>query len=365
MHASPCSPSPLVRNHQLALPKPTHVISVVGCHAEGEIGDVIVDGVAPPAGATLFEQMRTMERDHDHIRRLLLCEPRGSVARHINLLVPTLREDCATGVIIMEPTEYVPSSGSNLICVATVLLETGRVPMLEPETIVGIEAPGGPVRVRARCRDGKVESVELENVASFADKLDARLEVEGYGTITLDVAYGGMFYALVDGTKLGFRVDGDEARDLAILGEKIRLAAREQLDVVHPENPGINGVSIVQIHRPFEGVGKITRNTCIVAPGRSDRSPTGTGTCARMAVLHARGQMHVGDWMIHESLIGSQFRGRILSETTVAGRAAIIPAIEGRAWITGHHQYVLDPADPWPSGYVLNDTWGVTGETKQ
>ena len=341
------------------------VISVVGCHAEGEVGDVIVGGVLPPKGATLFEQMRTMEREHDDIRRMLLCEPRGSVARHVNLLVPTARDDCATGVIIMEPTEYVPSSGSNLICVATVLLETGIVEMKEPETIVGIEAPGGPVRVRAKCRAGKCESIVLENVPSFVDRLDSSIEVPGHGTVTLDVAYGGMFYAVVDGTQHGFEVTADEARDLAIFGEKVRLAAREQLDVVHPGNPGIRGVSIVQINRPFAGVGEVTRNTCIVAPGRSDRSPTGTGTCARMAVLHARGQMHVGDSMVHESLIGSRFRGTILGETTVGGRPAILPSIEGRAWITGFHQYVVDAADPWPEGYVLNDTWGVTGKTAQ
>lgn len=344
----------------------THrVISVVGCHAEGEVGDVIVGGVLPPAGATLFEQMRTMEREHDDIRRMLLCEPRGSVARHINLLVPSTRDDCATGVIIMEPTEYVPASGSNLICVTTVLLETGMVAMHEPETIVSIEAPGGPVRARAKCQGGKCVSVELENVPSFVDRLDATIDVEGMGSVTLDVAYGGMFYAIVDGTRLGFDVVADEARDLAIAGERIRAAAREQLDVVHPANEGIRGVSIVQINRPFEGVGNVTRNTCIVAPGRSDRSPTGTGTCARMAVLHARGLMRNGDWMIHESLIGSRFRGRIMGETTVGARPAILPAVEGRAWITGFHQYVVDRDDPWPTGYVLNDTWGVTGKTVQ
>jgi proline racemase len=341
------------------------VISVVGCHAEGEVGDVIVGGVRPPAGETLFEQMRTMEREHDHVRRTLLCEPRGSVARHVNLLVPSRREDCATGVIIMEPTEYVPSSGSNLICVATVLLETGVVEMREPETIVTIEAPGGVVRARATCRDGKCVAVELENVASFVDRLDATIDVAGLGSVTLDVAYGGMFYAIVDGTKLGFSVNADEARDLAIVGENIRIAAREQLDVVHPENDGIRGVSIVQINRPFAGVGETTRNTCIVAPGRSDRSPTGTGTCARMAVLRARGQLHAGDWMVHESLIGSRFRGRIIADTTVAGRPAILPASEGRAWITGFHQYIVDADDPWPDGYVLNDTWGVSGRTAQ
>lgn len=344
---------------------PQRVISVVGCHAEGEIGDVIVGGVLPPAGDTLFEQMQRMERDHDHIRRLLLCEPRGSVARHVNLLTPAKRDDCAVGVIIMEPTEYVPSSGSNLICVATVLLETGIVAMREPETIVMIEAPGGPVRARATCRSGKCTSVELENVPSFVDRLDTPIEVPGLGTVTIDIAYGGMFYAMVDGTKLGFSVSSDEARELAAAGERIRVAAREQLDVVHPENPGIRGVSIVQIHRPFAGPGEVTRNTCIVAPGRSDRSPTGTGLSARLAALHARGLMRTGDWMVHESLIGSRFRGRIVRETTVGGRTAIVPAIEGRAWITGFHQYVLDRDDPWPQGYVLADTWGVSGSVTQ
>jgi trans-L-3-hydroxyproline dehydratase len=341
------------------------IISVVGCHAEGEIGDVIVGGVLPPAGATLFEQMERMRCDHDEVRRRLLCEPRGSVARHVNLLVPAIRDDCQVGAIIMEPTEYVPSSGSNLICITTVLLETGIVAMQEPETVVRIEVPGGPVRARATCRDGKCVVVEIENVPAFVDRLDASLEVAGVGTIDVDVAYGGMFYAIVDATRLGFRVVADEARELAILGEKVRHAAREQLEVVHPENPSIRGVSIVQLNRPFAGVGAVTTNTCIVAPGRSDRSPTGTGTAARMAVLRARGLMQVGDSMIHASLIGSTFRGRILGDTRVGGRAAILPSIAGRGWITGLHQYLLDPQDPYPQGYLLNDTWGVTGSIAQ
>lgn len=344
---------------------PRRLIQVVGCHAEGEVGDVIVGGVAPPAGATLFERMRTMERAHDDVRRLLLCEPRGSVCRHVNLLVPPDAPGAATGVIIMEPTEYVPSSGSNLICVATVLLETGRVAMQEPETVLTIEAPGGLVTARAECRAGKCVSVEIENVASFVDRLDAPLEVAGHGTITCDIAYGGMFYALVDVSRLGFALDASEARALAELGEKVRVAARAQLDVVHPGNPGISGVTIVQLNHPFAGAGQVSRNTCIVAPGRSDRSPTGTGTSARMAVLHARGLLRAGEGMIHESLIGSRFHGRIVRETEVAGRRAIVPAIRGRAWITGFHDYVLDAADPWPTGWVLPDAWGVTGATAQ
>ena len=341
------------------------VISIVGCHAEGEVGDVIVGGVLPPPGATMFERMSAMQRDQDSLRRLLLCEPRGSVARHVNLITPPARTDCDIGLITMEPTEFVPMSGSNLICTVTVALETGLVEMREPESIVMVDTAAGPVRARATCRQGKCVSVEFANVPSFVDRLAAPLEVEGIGTVSVDVAYGGMWYASVDAGLLGFAIEPAEARDLAVVGEKIRLAARAQFDVVHPENAGIRGVSIVQFHRPFEGVGKVTRNTCIVAPGRSDRSPTGTGTCARMAVLHARGLMQAGDVMIHESIIGSRFKGTIAGLTTVAGRSAILPTIEGRAWITGLSSVMVDPSDPYPEGYVLSDTWGVSGTTAQ
>ena len=341
------------------------VISIVGCHAEGEVGDVIVGGVLPPPGATMFERMTAMQRDQDHLRRLLLCEPRGSVARHVNLITPPARADCDIGLITMEPTEFVPMSGSNLICTVTVALETGILEMREPESIVMVDTAAGPVRARASCRNGKCESVEFANVPSLVDRLDASLEIEGLGTVSVDVAYGGMWYAIVDAGRLGFRIEPTEARDLAVVGEKIRLAARAQLSVVHPGNPQIQGVSIVQFNRPFAGGGNVARNTCIVAPGRSDRSPTGTGTCARMAVLHARGLMKVGDAIIHESIIGSRFKGTIVGETTVAGRPAILPTIEGRAWITGLSSVFVDPADPYPEGYVLADTWGVSGTTAQ
>ena len=341
------------------------VISVVGCHAEGEVGDVIVGGVLPPEGTTMFERMRNMERNHDHIRRLLICEPRGSVARHVNLITPPVRPDCDAGLIIMEPTEYPPMSGSNSMCAATVLLETGMVPMTEPETIVHLDTPAGRVAVRADCRGGRVRSVEITNVPSFVFHLDHPLEVAGEKPMTVDIAYGGMIYASADAKVLGFTIAPDEARDLAVLGEKIRRAAREQIICVHPENPAISGVSIVQFAMPFEGVGQVTRNTCIVSPGRSDRSPTGTGTSARMAILHARQQMAVGDSMTHASIIGSQFHGRILSVTAVGEKTAIVPAIKGRAWITGKHEYFIDPDDPWPQGYVVSDTWGVGGGVSQ
>lgn len=334
----------------------TRAITVVGCHAGGEIGNVVVGGVIAPPGETVFERMLALRAD-DSLRRLLLREPRGSVAVHANLVVPSLRDDCAAGFVIMEPTEYPAMSGSNTICVATVLLETGMVEMQEPETTLRLETPAGVVEVTATCRDGRCESVELTNVPCFADRLDAPLEVEGLGTIAVDVAFGGMWYAIADAHALGFALEPAEARELSRVGELVRLAAREQLPCAHPENPEIAGVSIVQIAEPWRGVGATSKNAVVVAPGRLDRSATGTGLSARMAALHARGLMHAGDGMTHASVIGSTFDGRIVSETEVAGRAAIVPAIRGSAWITGITQVLVDPTDPFPEGYLLSDTW--------
>jgi proline racemase len=341
------------------------VITVVGCHAGGEIGNVVTGGVLPPPGGTVFEQMQALRRDGDGLRRLLLREPRGSVACHANLVVPPTRPDCDAGFIIMEPTEYPPMSGSNTICTATVLLETGMVAMTEPETRLRLEAPGGVVEVRAQCRDGRCESVEVTNVPAFADRLDAPLEVEGLGTLTVDVSYGGMWYAIADAAALGFAIEPDEARDLSLAGERIRAAARAQLPCAHPENPDIAGVSIVQIAGPWQGVGAVSRNAVVIAPGRLDRSATGTGLSARMASLHARGLMRPGDGMTHASAIGSTFDGRIVAETRVGDRPAIVPAIRGSAWITGFSQLVVDPTDPFPEGYLLSDTWGVGGSDVQ
>ena len=331
-------------------------ITVIDCPAGGEVGNVVVAGVPPLAGATVFEQMQTLAAD-DSLRHFLLREPRGSVATHANLLVPSTRPDCEWGYIIMEPTEYPAMSGSNTICVATVLLETGFVEMTEPETVLRLEAPGGVVEVRAACRDGRVESVELTNVASFVAQLGAPLELDELGSIDVDVAYGGMWYAIADAAALGFAIEPHEARDLSRVGELIRAAAREQLVCVHPENPSIAGVSIVQIAEPWQGVGAVTRNAVVVAPGRLDRSATGTGLSARMAALHARGLMGIGDAMTHASVLGSTFDGRIVSTTDLNGTPAIIPAICGRAWITGTTELYVDPDDPFPEGYLLTDTW--------
>ena len=332
------------------------VLTVVGCHAGGEIGNVVIDGVEPPPGDTVFEQMAAIRAD-DSIRKLLLHEPRGSVAVHSNIVLPSKCDDCAFGYVIMEPTEYPAMSGSNTICVATVLLETGMVEMREPVTSFRLEAPAGPIDITAGCRAGKVEWVELENVPCFTDRLDAPVEVEGLGTILVDVAFGGMWYAIADGVALGFAFKPEEARDLSAIGTRIHDAAREQLNPVHPENPDIAGISIVQLAEPWRGPGKTSKNAVIVAPGRLDRSATGTGLSARIAALHARGSMHVGDSMTHASVIGSTFEGRIVREVPIGGRTGVVPAIRGSAWITGVTRVLVDPTDPFPEGYLLSDTW--------
>jgi trans-L-3-hydroxyproline dehydratase len=334
------------------------VIHVVSCHAEGEVGDVIVGGVAPPPGDTLWAQSRWIAED-GALRAFMLNEPRGGVFRHVNLLVPAKDPRAQMGFIIMEPEDTPPMSGSNAICVATVLLDSGILPMQEPQTHLTLEAPGGVVSVVADCRDGKAERIHVRNVASFVDKLDAPLEVEGLGALKVDIAYGGDSFVIVDAAALGFAIRPDEARDLADLGVKITAAANQQLGFVHPENAGWNHVSFCQFAGPLTKDNGVLSgpNAVVVRPGKIDRSPTGTGCSARMATLHARGLMAIGERYLARSIIGSQFDCRIDATTTVAGKAAIIPVISGRAWITGTHQHMRDPADPWPLGYRLADTW--------
>lgn len=336
----------------------TKVLHVVGCHAAGEVGDVVVGGVAPPPGDTLWQQSRWIARD-ETLRNFLLNEPRGGVFRHVNLLVPPKNPRAHMGWIIMEPADTPPMSGSNSICVATVLLETGILPMSEPETRVVLEAPGGLVEAVATCHDGKVQKVRIRNLPAFADRLDANLEVPGMGSLTVDTAYGGDSFVIVNAHALGFALTADEARDLAETGMRITAAANAQLGFRHPENADWAHISFCQIAAPvtYEDGIAVSRNAVAIRPGKIDRSPCGTGCSARLAVLHARGVLRMGDSMIGRSIIDSRFDCRIEAETTVGGRTAIVPSLEGAAWITGTYQHMLDPSDPWPGGYRLSDTW--------
>ncbi|MBG1230763.1 trans-3-hydroxy-L-proline dehydratase [Aestuariivirga litoralis] len=335
----------------------TKLLHIVTCHAEGEVGDVIVGGVAPPPGATIWEQSRFIAKD-ETLRNFVLNEPRGGVFRHVNLLVPPKDPRAHTGWIIMEPADTPPMSGSNSICVATVLLDTGIVPMQEPITHLVLEAPGGVVEVKAECSNGKAERIHVRNVPSFAQKLDVPLEIKGMGTINADIAFGGDSFVIVDAQSVGLRIVGDAAREIAELGIKVTAAAEEQLGFKHPAKDW-NHISFCQMTEPVQRVnGVLTgKNAVTIRPGKLDRSPTGTGCSARMAVLHAKGQMKIGEKFIGISPLDTEFHCSIESETDVGGTKAIVPVISGRGWIIGTAQVMLDPSDPFPQGYRLSDTW--------
>ena len=325
------------------------------------MGDVILSGIAVPPGDTVWEQSRWVATD-GRLRQLMLNEPRGGVFRHVNLLVPATDPSADVGFIIMEPEDTPPMSGSNSICVATVVTETGIVPMVEPITNVVLQAPGGLVEAKVQCAHGKATRVTIRNVPSFAVELDARLVVEGIGELRVDTAFGGDSFVMVDAVDLGIDLVPDNARQLAELGSRITRAANEQLVFSHPTTDW-NHFSFCQIAGPLshdpDGVFTMT-NTVAIEPGKLDRSPTGTGLSARMAVLRARGVMEVGDRLTMRSVIDSEFHGTIESDTTVGDRSAIVPLISGRAWQTGRFTYTVDSTDPWPLGYRLTDTWPST-----
>ncbi|MBS7543686.1 trans-3-hydroxy-L-proline dehydratase [Ancylobacter oerskovii] len=336
----------------------SRIVHIVGCHAEGEVGDVIVGGVAPPPGETLWAQSRFIASDNA-LRNFVLQEPRGGVFRHVNLLVPPKDPRAVAGFIIMEPEDTPPMSGSNAICVATVLVDTGIVPITGDETRMVLEAPGGLIEATAFCRDGKARKIKVVNHPSFADRLGASLEVEGLGTLTVDTAYGGDSFVIVDAHALGFSIRPDEARELAETGMRIVKAANAQLGFRHPENTGWDHISFCQFAAPLTYENGVACGASAVAirPGKIDRSPTGTGCSARLAVLHARGVLKLGDPFIGRSIINSRFDCRIEEETRVGGRPAIRPSIMGRGFVTHTAQLMLDPDDPWPTGYRLTDTW--------
>lgn len=345
------------------------MIQAIDLHACGEPGRVIVGGVRDVPGQSMFEKMQYLARHHDDLRLRMLREPRGYPAANCNLVLPPTRPEADAGFVIMEQVEYPPMSGTNTICVTTALLETGIVPMREPVTELTLEAPAGLIRVRAECRNGKVSRVSFRNVPAFAVHLDATVQVPTLGDVQVDVAWGGMFYVIADAEAFGLRLMPDEGRDITRIGELIKAATREQLPVVHPDNPEIRDVTIAQLSGPAAGPGNHRRNAVIVSTGTLDwnrpstwtgaidRSPCGTGTCAKMATLHARGALPLNEPFRHEGILGTVFTGVLLEETTVGSYRAVVPQLSGTAWITGFAQYVVDPEDPFPDGFTVGDIW--------
>jgi proline racemase len=353
------------------------MISAVDAHACGEPGRVIVGGVLDVPGDTMFDKMVHLREQRDDIRKRMLNEPRGYPASNCNLILPPTRPEADAGFVIMEHVEYPPMSGTNTMCVVTVLLETGMIEAVEPITELTLETPAGLVGITAHVKAGKVTQVTFRNVPAFAAHLDVPIEVPGLGTVTVDVAWGGMFYVLAEAAPLGLELTPDAGGDIVRIGEMVKAAAKEQLPVVHPENPGIENVSIAQLWGPPTTPGATRRNTVIVSTGELDwerpatwtgaidRSPCGTGTCAAMAVLHAKGRLGLDEDFVHEGILGTTFVGRLVEQTRVGGYDAVVPTISGRAWITGFAQYVVDPDDPFPEGFTVGDIWGGATTEKE
>jgi proline racemase len=335
------------------------VLTVVGCHAAGELNNVVTGGLADVPGDTVLEKKDYFEQHADQYRKLLLNEPRGGVVHCVNFVVPSRHPEARMGYVIAESQEYPAMSGSNTICTATVLLETGMVAMTEPVTELVLEAPAGLIRLHCECRDGKVESVRFTNRPSFAYHLDAHIELPGHGSVRVDVAWGGMAYVLVEAADLGFALTPDEGRELCVVGEQVKQAAAAQLKAVHPENPDFAGITQTEFTGPLrrEDGALTARNAVVVSPGRLDRSPCGTGTCARLAVLHAQGAVATGERFVHESIIGTRFEATVDETSTVGPYPATVVSVAGSAWLTEISQVGLDPSDPFPEGYRLSDTW--------
>ncbi|KAJ4002805.1 hypothetical protein NW752_009460 [Fusarium irregulare] len=337
-------------------------ISIVGCQAEGEVGDVIIGGVRDVPGKTMYEKSKHCLNHEDDLQQLLLNEPRGRSSMNTNLLLPATNPRADVGFLIMESTEYAPMSGSNSMCTATVLREIGMVLMKEPVTKLVLDTAAGLITATAQCEAGKCKSVSIDNVPSFVDKLDLPVQVPGIGTVLVDIAWGGMWYAIVKASSLGLKVESASGARLVEVGEQVKIAIQAQYTPIHPENPDIRGVTVLSITEDLkieEDASKAAKNTVVVSPGRLDRSPCGTGTCARMAVLHARGQLKVGETFKHRSIIGTEFTSHIRGATQVGEYQAVLPTIQGRAWITSYKQIVLDPSDPFPTGFQVGDQWHV------
>ncbi|TAN23942.1 MAG: hypothetical protein EPN33_03760 [Acidobacteria bacterium] len=343
--------------------KLSSMITAVDLHACGEPGRVITGGVRGVPGATMYEKMRYLREHGDGLRKRMLREPRGYPAANCNLILPPTVADADAGLVIMEQVEYPPMSGSNTICVATALAETGMVPTREGVNHLKLEAPAGLIEVEVEMRSGKAVCVTFENVPAFAVHLDVPVAVRDLGTVKVDIAWGGMFYVIADADALGLAIEPGNARELVRVGEMIKAAAQEQYPVRHPENEDITGPTIAELtaggkNTVIVSTGKLDWSRPETWTGTLDRSPCGTGTCARMAALHAGGKLPLGEDFVHMGILGTTFTGRLLRETKVGPYTAVVPTISGQAWITGIAQYVLDPGDPFPEGYTVGDLWG-------
>ena len=331
-------------------------LQLLDVHCEGEVGKVVTSGVYDIPGNTMIEKMDYINKENDSLRRFVCLEPRGAVNQTVNLMIPPCDPTADAGFIVLQADEAHPMSGANTMCVATALLETGMIEMKEPETTLRLEAPAGIVTATAECKDGKCKRVALDMIPSFVEALDQTVRTEEWGEVKLDIAFGGVFYAVVFVDQLGIEITPQYTADLVRAGMVIKEAANKAFTVEHPEIPSIDHIAYtIFAHRQTDGS---VRTCCTLWPGRVDRSPCGTGSSAILSVLHARGEVVVGGEITTRSIIDSEFKVQLKGETELAGKKAILPNISGRCWTYGISQLALDPDDPFANGFVLPDTWG-------
>jgi proline racemase len=334
----------------------TGSIHLLQVHCEGEIGKVIVAGAPEIPGATILDKMNHINTVDDRLRRFVTYEPRANAAMSVNLLLPPVRAEADAAFMVLQSDRAHPMSGSNCICVVTALLESGRVRMVEPETIVLLDTPAGLITARAVCADGRCLSVSLDNVASFVEALAKPIDTPRWGVIQADIAFGGVYYAIVDVEQVGLVIEPGQARALAEAGMALKALMEAQVSVRHPDLPGVDALAYVMFRsRDADGA---VRTCTTIKPGRVDRSPCGTGSSANLAVLHARGAVRVGERLRSRSIIGGEFVAEVIGETSVGGRPAVLPRITGKGWVYGREELRMDPRDPFPRGFALSDTWG-------
>ena len=331
-------------------------VTMVEAHAEGEIGRIVTGGIGKLPGDSILETLNWLNSDGQSLRHFLVNEPRGFAQMSTCLLLPPKDPKADAAFVIMQGDTTHAMSGSNTICLTTVLLETGQITMQEPKTSLVIETASGLVEVDAQCQGGKCQSVSLKLSDCYADQLDQTVKVEGYGDVTVDIAFGGIFYALVDTRQLGLEIEPDQSRQLVAAGSAIHRAVNAQLDIKHPDFKGIEGISYVMF-TGFNDQGEM-RGATIMPPGRVDRSPCGTGNSARLAVMVARGEAQKGDTFSARSIINSKFDLAIADVKPRDGYPMVTQQITGRGWVHGIHQIGVDPDDPYQTGFTLSDCWG-------
>lgn len=342
----------------------------IDVHAEGEVGRVLLGGHLAVRGATMGERLAWCTENLDDLRRLLLTEPRGHPSMCAVLVLPPLSATADASIVVLEQGGFRPMSGSNTMCAVTAMLETGAVAATEPTTVVRLDTAAGPVEALARIEGGKVRDVQVRNVASWVEALDTTVEVLEYGTVRADIAFGGQFYVQAPAEAMGVELGPANAPSVVRAGAALLAAAREQVPVSHPTDPGLSQISLVMLHGPATDAGVSARNSVVLPTGAIDaarpetwrgvldRSPCGTGTSARMACLHARGELDLDVPFVHQGVLGTTFEGRLHERVDFHGRDAVVPSIRGRAWISGYTRLVLHPDDPFPRGFTLGDIWG-------